>query len=200
VRNEPNLGRPEGKCAKRTQFWCREPQDCGLAIADCGLKEGTLPECDCAKRSQFGPRARKWARARGAAVPGRRVIVQNEANFSRPGAVAGGEMCKTNPISPSAGRSRAGRPRGGTACRGNPRAGRGQALPRGEARQTKPICRRGRADEGPTAARQRGERGRAGRKDQPWWCRERTGRRAACGCCGWLSVLPPGSFGRAPQA
>jgi hypothetical protein len=81
AQNEPNFARPgrtpEVKCAKRTQFGGRGPRDCGLAIADCGLKEvgrgrPTYEGADRAKRTQFGPARRR----------------------------AGGQMRKTNPISP----------------------------------------------------------------------------------------------------
>jgi hypothetical protein len=61
VQNEPNFAQrglaPEGKHAKRTQFVGRRPQDCGLVIADCGLKEATrrrVAEAECAKRTQLG--------------------------------------------------------------------------------------------------------------------------------------------------
>jgi hypothetical protein len=72
-------------CAKRSQFF-----DFGLRIADCGLDtelgrdaRPAVPclrptRADCAKRTQFGPSAREWARAAGAVE---------------------GEMCETNPIS-----------------------------------------------------------------------------------------------------
>jgi hypothetical protein len=48
------------KRAKRTQFGGRGPLDCGLVIADCGLKEaacGRVPEAKRAKRTQFHPGA-----------------------------------------------------------------------------------------------------------------------------------------------
>jgi hypothetical protein len=59
------------KRAKRTQFARPGP--------------GRMPEAECAKRSQFGSRARKWARG------------------GRPRGPAGGRLCKTNPISAAPG-------------------------------------------------------------------------------------------------
>jgi hypothetical protein len=59
VQNEPNLARPEGKCAKQTQF--RPPeQNVGRAWRGAALHAGaTHEEAKRAEQSQFVPRHRE---------------------------------------------------------------------------------------------------------------------------------------------
>jgi hypothetical protein len=88
----------EGSSVKQAR-----PEATRLRIADCGLgtdlRRDACPAArrlararsDCAKRTQFGPRARKWARTAGAAErelcetnpiwPGRMVCAQNKAKL-----------------------------------------------------------------------------------------------------------------------
>jgi hypothetical protein len=87
VRNEAKLGatgvcgqerlscvvRPGSEMCRTKPIWGPEAQDCGLMIADCGLRKAPRrrrPEAKCAKRTQF----------RAVGVPLR--IVQNKANLA----------------------------------------------------------------------------------------------------------------------
>jgi hypothetical protein len=59
--------------------------------------QGPGPEVKCAKRTQFRPSARKWARAGGSRRPaGLRLCKTKPISPAR--ARAGGKSCKTNPI------------------------------------------------------------------------------------------------------
>jgi hypothetical protein len=118
-KTKPNLG---GLGHVGKESCCVRPgrgaRDCGVRIADCGLKQagrGRAPEAKCAKRTQFGPAGSVPVRAWGsmgilrAAGPragcacceetpdgvttnGDRV--QNEPNFAPPQAADGGNCAK----------------------------------------------------------------------------------------------------------
>jgi hypothetical protein len=96
-----------GSHAKQSQFSGAGAQDCGLAIADCGLKDAGREQQAMASvqdEANFG---------QPVGVP--RRIVQNEANLARarewaraggPRCPAGVRLCKTKPIPPGTGPTR----------------------------------------------------------------------------------------------
>jgi hypothetical protein len=84
MQNEPNLGH-------RRKEWggdAQPPIRSGAGSAESGRVQNEanlgqaagVPAANRAKRTQFRPRAREWARAGGAVMPRRRAIVQNEPN------------------------------------------------------------------------------------------------------------------------
>jgi hypothetical protein len=117
AQNEANWARPEGKCAKRTQFGRATGARCRAGPARSGIAcrgnprsgrgqalrsvqneanfapAGGRPAPNRAKRTQFG----------SAAGGPRRQNAQNEPNFPRPEAVDGRNSAKRTQLGPAAG-------------------------------------------------------------------------------------------------